>query len=197
MTKKNKWKDHYTDRAREERWLARSVYKIEEIDKKHHIICKGWRVLDLGCYPGSWSQYSIKKVGTKGQVVGLDLTKPEGFSAPNFRFIEADILTLDIEWLAQEIGPMHAVISDLAPKVTGIKVADTSRSMALAKRALEIAVAVLIKNGHFLCKVFEGEDLRAFKDRISSYFKQMRLIRPSATRKRSREVYMLGSKLIK
>ena len=79
MTKGNKWKDHYTERAREEKWLARSVYKLEEIDRKYRFIRRGCRLLDLGCYPGSWSQYCINKVGKRGEVVGLDIKEPEQF----------------------------------------------------------------------------------------------------------------------
>ncbi|MBW1912804.1 MAG: RlmE family RNA methyltransferase [Deltaproteobacteria bacterium] len=197
MTKGNTWKDHYTDRAREEKWLARSVYKLEEIDRKHRLIRSSCRLLDLGCYPGSWSQYCIKKVGGTGEVMGVDLKKPDRFSASNFRFIEADILTLDIQWLARKAGKRDAVISDLAPRTSGIRVADASRSLELTERAFEIALAVLKRNGHFLCKIFEGEDLKDFRNRSSSHFKQVQLIRPAAVRKRSREVYLLGSGFIR
>jgi 23S rRNA (uridine2552-2'-O)-methyltransferase len=192
MAKGDRWEDHYTRRARNEKWLARSVYKLEEIDRRFKLIRYGHQLLDLGCYPGSWSQYGIKKVGPKGEVVGVDLKEPNLLSAPNFRFLKGDVLTLDIEWLAKEVGLRDVVISDLAPQTTGIKIADTSRSMELAKRALEISLVVLKEQGHFLCKVFEGEDLKAFGDEFRKYFDQIRLIRPSAIRKGSREVYMLG-----
>ncbi len=186
------WEDHYTRRAREENWLARSVYKLEEIDKKYKIIRRGHRLLDLGCYPGSWSQYCSRKVGPKGEVVGIDLKKPDRFSAPNFRFLEADVLSLDPGRLADELGTRDVVISDLAPQTSGIHVADTSRSMELAKRALAIAVAVLDRGGCFLCKVFEGEDIQGLRDEMVRHFKAVRTIRPAAVRKASREVYLLG-----
>ena len=197
MVKREKWEDHYSRRARKEKWLARSVYKLEEIDRKFNIIGRGYLLLDLGCYPGSWSQYSINKVGPKGEVVGVDLKEPDHLSAPNFRFIKADVLALDIQWLAKEIGFRDAVISDLAPETTGIKIADTSRSMGLARRALEISLVLLKEKGHFLCKVFEGEDLKAFRNDFRRYFDQIRLIRPSAVRKGSREVYLLGLNFVK
>ena len=197
MAKRNKWEDHYTRRARDEKWVARSVYKLEEIDKKFQLIGSGHRLLDLGCYPGSWSQYGLKKVGPKGDVVGVDLKEPERFSAPNFRFIKADVLTLDIGWLAKETGVRDMVISDLAPPTTGIKLTDTSRSMELAKKALEISLALLKERGHFLSKVFEGEDMKAFGNDVRERFDQMRLIRPSAVRKGSKEIYLLGLGLVK
>ncbi len=197
MVKRNKWEDHYTRRARDEKYVARSVYKLEEIDRRFKLIGRGHRLLDLGCYPGSWSQYSLEKVGPKGEVVGVDLREPERLSAANFRFIKADVITLDIEWLAKEIELRDTVISDLAPQTTGIKVADTSRSMGLAKKALEISLLLLKEKGHFLSKVFEGEDLKAFRNEVKKRFGQMHLIRPSAVRKRSKEIYIVGLGLLK
>jgi 23S rRNA (uridine2552-2'-O)-methyltransferase len=173
--KANRWDDHYARRARDEKWLARSVFKLQEIDKKYKLIRKGDRLLDLGCYPGSWSQYGIKKVGSKGEVVGIDLTFPERLSSPNFMFIEYDILTMDNEC---------------------IRVTDVSRSMSLARRALGIALVLLKKKGHFVCKVFEGEDLKAFKSEMSTHFRKIQTFRPKSTRKRSREVYMVGLGLV-
>jgi 23S rRNA (uridine2552-2'-O)-methyltransferase len=197
MGKRNKWEDHYTRRARDEKWVARSVYKLEEIDRRFKLIARGHRLLDLGCYPGSWSQYSLAKVGPRGEVVGVDLIEPERFSVPHFRFIKADVLTLDIERLTKEIGFRDMVISDLAPQTTGIKLADTARSMELAKKALEISLALLKEKGHFLSKVFEGEDMKAFRNEVKEHFDQMRLIRPSAVRKGSKEIYLLGLGLVK
>ena len=192
MGTKNKWADHYSRRAKEEKWLARSVYKLEEIDRKYKLLYHKPLILDLGCYPGSWSQYCIKTIRKKGEVIGIDLKRPDQFSSPIFRFIEADILTSNIEWLARQIGKRDLVLSDMAPKTTGVSLADTSRSMELAQKALEIALTVLKKDGHFLCKIFEGEDLKSFTERSADHFRHVRLIRPEAIRKRSREVYVLG-----
>jgi len=196
MVKGNRWEDHYARRARGEKWLARSVYKLKDIDKKYHLLCRDHRVLDLGCYPGSWSQYSIERVGPKGVVMGVDLREPEGLRAQNFHFIKADILQLDKEMLAREIGPIDVVISDLAPQTTGVKVLDNSRSMELARKALDIATFVLTRDGHFLCKIFEGEDQKIFRDEFSRYFNKTRSLRPSAVRKGSREIYLLGLKFM-
>ena len=195
MAKRDTWEDHYTRRARSEKWLARSVYKLEEIDKKFKLIRHGHRVLDLGCSPGSWSQYCLKKTGPQGHVAGVDIEGPAALSAPNFRFIEGDILELDPKWLAKEIGPRDLVISDMAPQTSGIKVADASRSLELGNRALEIALIVLKKEGHLLCKVFQGEDQKSFKKEFGHCFDQLRLIRPSAVRKKSKEIYFLGLRL--
>ncbi|MGD9158739.1 MAG: RlmE family RNA methyltransferase [Desulfobacteraceae bacterium] len=196
MKKGNNWNDHYTKKAKEEKWLARSVYKLEEIDKKQRLIKNGDHVMDLGCYPGSWSQYVIKKVGKNGEVIGIDLLIPQKISAPNFTFIKGDILNLETEQLLKDAGEIDLLLSDMAPKTTGNKLTDCARSLELAKKALEIAIVLLKKNRHFLCKVFEGEDFKEFKDQAIKYFEQVRLIRPPAVRKRSREIYLLGIKKI-
>ena len=195
--KKNRWDDHYARRAREEKWLARSVYKLQEIDKKFGLIHKGDRLLDLGCHPGSWSQYGIKKVGPRGDVVGIDLNRTDLLSSSNFRFIQGDVLSLDLDRLLREIGPRDAVISDMAPQTTGVRLTDESRSLSLAKRAAEIALVLLKKKGRFVCKVFEGEDLRHFRTEISAHFRNVRVFRPQAVRKGSREVYLVGLGFVK
>jgi len=188
----NPWEDHYTRQARREKWLARSVYKLQEIDRRYRILRRGARVLDLGCYPGSWSQYCVRKVGPGGDVVGVDLKEPDHFTAPHFRFIAADVLMLDPAWLREEIGRRDAVLSDMAPRTTGIGVADVSRSMELARKALAVALGLLRPGGHCLSKVFEGEEIKMLRGEFSEHFGETRTVRPSAVRKSSREVYILG-----
>ncbi len=154
-------------------------------------------MLDLGCYPGSWSQYGIKKIGSTGKVTGIDISRPNKLSFPNFEFIRADIFLLDAAQLAEKIGPTSLVMSDLAPKTTGVKMVDVSRSMDLARRALEVAVLVLKKKGHFLCKVFEGEDLKSFRSEAFQHFGRVALFRSKAVRKGSKEIYLVGKGLKK
>ncbi|MBW2030622.1 MAG: RlmE family RNA methyltransferase [Deltaproteobacteria bacterium] len=192
MKKGNKWEDHYSRRAKQEKWLARSVYKLQEIDKRYRLVRRGDRVLDLGCYPGSWSQYLLKAAGKRGQVVGLDLLEPIHVRAANFRFIKGDIHSIDIRWLVEEIGPRDSVLSDLAPKTTGARATDAIRSLELAEKAMAIAIALLRHQGHFLCKVFEGEEVKGFREALSHYFGDTRAVRPAAVRKGSKEIYMLG-----
>lgn len=195
--KVNSWDDHYTRQARDERWRARSVYKLREMDEKFRLIHRGNRLLDLGCFPGSWSQYGLEKVGPRGEVVGIDLNRPGNFSFPNYRFIHGNVLSMDTDWLRREVGPRDVIMSDLAPKTTGMRLTDASRSMALAEKAAKIALALLKKKGHLVCKVFEGEELMPLRTEISVCFRQIRLFRPKATRKGSREIYLLGLNLIK
>jgi 23S rRNA (uridine2552-2'-O)-methyltransferase len=194
--KGNTWDDHYARRARKEHWLARSVYKLEEIDKKHRLIRPGDLILDLGCYPGSWSQYCLRRVGPHGEVVGVDLKEPDRLSGRNFRYIQADILDLEAERLRDEIGSRDVVLSDLAPQTSGIRVADATRSLRLAEAALRVGLSVLRKDGRFLCKIFEGAEIQAFRKEVFRHFRQGRTLRPAAVRKASREVYLLGLGLV-
>ena len=189
---KNRWADHYTRRAKKEKWLARSVYKLQEMDKRFRVIRKGDHVLDLGCNPGSWSQYALQQVGPSGEVVGVDLSPPEQLSSPYFRFILADALSVDMGWLIAQVGPRDVVLSDMAPQTTGSRWTDTSRSLSLARRAAEIALGLLKKKGHLICKVFEGEEIQAFKSEVAEGFNNVRIFRPTAVRKRSREVYLVA-----
>jgi 23S rRNA (uridine2552-2'-O)-methyltransferase len=122
----------------------------------------------------------------------VDLKKPDRFSSPRFRFIETDVLSLDVARLRELVGTRDLVISDLAPATSGIPVTDTSRSIELARHSLEIALAVLKKGGHFLCKVFEGPDVKAFRTELAEHFARVQAHRPSAVRKASREIYLLA-----
>lgn len=193
MAKVNTWDDHYARRAREEKWQARSVYKLEEIDRRFKLIPPGARLLDLGCSPGSWAQYALKKTGPRGHVVGVDLNIPGLPQVDNFRFIQADILSLDPDRLLHEIGQRDLVISDLAPGTTGIKSSDAARSAELVRSALGLACVLLKPGGHFLCKVFEGEDFQDLRREITESFEKIRSIRPKAVRKGSREIYLLAT----
>ncbi len=188
----NKWADYYTNRAKKENWLARSIFKLQEIDKKINLFSPGIKVLDLGCYPGSWSQYALKRIGKKGAVTGIDLFEPKRLKAENFYFIKADVLILDIEELKSHIGIQDVILSDMAPKTTGNSITDVARSLELSYRALEIASQILKKDGHFVCKVFEGEGFGEFKNAVSCLFKKTKLIRPKSIRKKSREIYIVG-----
>jgi 23S rRNA (uridine2552-2'-O)-methyltransferase len=190
----NRWADHYTRRAQQEKWLARSVYKLQEMDRRFRLLRKGDHVLDLGCSPGSWSQYALQQVGPKGEVAGVDLSPPEQLSSPHFRFIQADALSVDMEWLIAQVKPRDVVLSDMSPQTTGNRWTDASRSMTLARRASEIALTLLKKNGHFACKVFEGDEIQHFKSEMAEHFDRIRLFRPGAVRKGSREVYLIGLK---
>jgi 23S rRNA (uridine2552-2'-O)-methyltransferase len=183
--------DHYTKKAKSDGFAARSVYKLEEIQNKWRVISSGDKILDLGCAPGSWSRYAKQKVGVKGKVVGVDIQEVSGFVG---EFLLASVYDLDLEEVTSLLGgPPDVVISDMAPATTGDRFADHFRQIELATAALEIAVNTLAPNGHFVAKVFDGQDAPAFIQECRTRFKQVRRLKPKATRGRSVEFFVVAS----
>jgi len=190
--KHSRWEDHYSRRAKKERFPARSVYKLQEIQRKHHLIKKGDKVLDLGCAPGSWLLYAASLTGSKGQVVGIDL-KPVTEKVPSHvRIYAGDILALDDRFFESLGKDFNVVISDAAPATTGNKHVDSARSFNLCQAALSIAQILLIPGGSFVCKIFQGEDFKDFSDSVRSVFKSQKIFKPQASRKASKEIYIVG-----
>lgn len=197
MTKRGKgkkiWDDHYTLKAKKEKFSARSVYKLQEIQEKYHLIQSGSRVLDLGCSPGSWLQYTAQLVGKKGQVVGID-KKPVTLNLPPYvRVIQGDIFQLDASVEASLGSSYHAVLSDMAPATTGNKLVDSARSLDLCEAALAAARKYLRPGGSFVCKIFQGEDFKPFSETVRQSFKQHKIFKPQSSRKASKEIYIIGT----
>jgi 23S rRNA (uridine2552-2'-O)-methyltransferase len=204
--------DRFHQRAKLENYAARSVYKLEELDRRFDVIRRGDRVVDLGCAPGSWLQYLSRAVGKKGAVVGYDLEPLEVNPGTNVRaFVRSvDDLTpegvrLDLAALVAErkhqppptsVPPSFgadALISDMAPKLTGVRDADQARQVDLAQRALRLALTLLKPGGRFVAKLFQGRETDAFLLECKQAFSQVRLIKPEATREGSREVFVVAS----
>jgi 23S rRNA (uridine2552-2'-O)-methyltransferase len=187
--KKNQWQDHYTRRAKKERFPARSVYKLQEIQQKHQLIKKGYKVLDLGCAPGSWLLYAAKLTGDRGRVVGIDLKPVTGQFPAQAEIITADVFTLDVKSLGISF---NVVLSDMAPSTTGHKDVDAARSYNLCETALGIAQSVLLPGGSFACKIFQGPDFKAFTDIVKAGFKELTIFKPRSSRKASKEIFVIG-----
>jgi 23S rRNA (uridine2552-2'-O)-methyltransferase len=186
--------DYYAQKARSESYLARSVYKLQEIDQKFSLLRKGMNVLDLGASPGSWSQFASETVGDKGIVVGIDLT-PIPLVLPNARFFELDIYAPNLkDILASEGLPAvyDIVLSDMAPKTTGIRNTDQARSVALCEMALWVAQQYLKTGGHFVCKMFDNGESHAFKLQLKDQFEKVDILRPKSTRKESKEIFFIA-----
>ena len=191
-SKRNTWQDHYSRKAQKEKYPARSVYKLQEIQKKYRLIRKGDRVLDLGCSPGSWLAYAAELTGEGGRVVGIDL-KPVSIQLPaHVTVYKGDLLTPG-EALMEKLGQrFHAVISDMAPNTTGNKDVDAARSFDLCEAALTLSQEVLVPNGSFICKIFQGEMFTLFSDRVKACFNQQHIFKPQSSRKASKEIYIIG-----
>jgi 23S rRNA (uridine2552-2'-O)-methyltransferase len=186
------WQDHYTRRAKKEQYPARSVYKLQEIQKKFNLIQKSHNVLDLGCAPGAWLLYAGEVTGPRGTVVGIDL-KPVTINLPaHVKAYVGDALAPENPVFAEMKGEFQVVLSDLAPATTGMKDVDALRSYHLCQAALDIAGNRLMPGGAFVCKIFQGEDFKAFTEAVRSAFKQHKIFKPQSSRKASKEIYIIG-----
>jgi 23S rRNA (uridine2552-2'-O)-methyltransferase len=190
--KHNRWQDHYARRAKKEKFPARSVYKLKEMQQKYNLIKKGDKVLDLGCAPGSWLLYAAKLTGNKGGVVGIDL-KPVSEKFPSHvRVYRGDILSMDNELFKLTGKDFNVVLSDMSPATTGSRHVDSARSFNLCQAALSIAQETLVSGGSFVCKIFHGEDFKTFSDSVKQKFNRHKIFKPQSSRKASKEIYIIG-----
>ncbi len=190
---RNRWSDHYTRRAKRENFPARSVYKLQEMQRRYNLIRKGDRVLDLGCFPGSWLLYAAKLTTASGRVVGIDL-KPVTEKLPaQVTVFEGDVTTWT-DGLAEQVGGnYHVVLSDMAPATTGQKDVDAARSHRLCRTALQFADELLRPGGNFACKIFQGSEFAEFSNAVKKRFKTERIYKPRSSRKTSKEIYIIGT----
>ena len=189
-------KDHFFKKAKDLNFAARSVFKLEEIDQKFKIFQPKQNVLDLGAAPGSWSQYASKIIGPSGRILGIDLATIE-IKLKNASFVQADLRDLNLAEIIKENGftaPFDVVMSDMAPRTTGIRVTDQTRSFELCDLALQVAQRFLKKDGHFICKLFHSDDFNTLKEMIKKDFKRFEAVKPDATRKISKEIFLVGLK---
>jgi len=186
--------DHYARKAKKEHFLARSVYKLEEIDKRFRLLKPGQFLLDLGCSPGSWSQFASQKLGMKGKIMGIDLTAMK-IQLPNAVFIQGNILETNLDELLKTHEmpeKLDGVISDMAPKTTGIRFTDQCRSLELCEMALYYARMYLKPGGYFICKIFDGPDIQHFRADMKKSFRKIEMVKPESTRKESKEFFFIG-----
>ncbi len=186
-------RDRFYQKAKKEGFRARSAFKLDEIQRRFHILRPGGRVLDLGAAPGGWCQIAAREVGPKGFVLGIDL-EPIPALPPPARTWVADAFAPElIERLRSEGRfPYDAVLSDLAPRTSGIHGVDEARSLELAGRALSLALQVLKPSGALVVKVFMGGDFEEFLRTCRRAFRAVRVVRPEASVARgSKEVYLV------
>lgn len=184
--------DRYFKQAKREGKLARSVYKLEELNKKDHLFGRGDSVLDLGASPGSWLEYIIETVGPDGLACAVDI-KPihKKFKGrAEFKLMDARTMTGD-EFKAYTPA-FKAVVSDMAPNTSGIRITDQMRSLELCEQVVALAEKLLAKDGNLVCKMFYGAETEAFRARVGTLFKTAKLRKPDACRDESIETYVIG-----
>ncbi len=187
-----KVKDYYFQKAKAQGYVARSIYKLEEINQKHRIIKPGNRVVDLGCYPGSWMQYINQAVGNSGLVVGVDLNEITIPLKKNMIFLQSDIGELDIDSLGQYANIFDVICSDMAPKTTGTKSIDAERSYQLCQMAELVAQKWLITGGNLVVKIFQGAPMDRLIAELKENYQTVKRFKPKSSRNESVEIFVLG-----
>ena len=186
--------DRYFKKAKEDGYRARSAYKLDEIQKRFHIIKNGDKALDLGAAPGSFMQLISKIIGEKGLVIGIDLKPINELKKPNAKSYQGDIFDKKIYdgILAENgISEFDVITSDLAPSTTGIKSVDAGRSFQLNEQVLKVAEKYLKKGGHVVMKTFPGADYSELIKLAKKQFRNVKILKPQAVRQSSREVYII------
>lgn len=173
---------------------ARSVFKLEEIQKRWSPIKRGSAVLDVGAAPGSWTLYTLKALGQGTRVTAVDL-KPLSITAPKnttLRFLQGDVFSKEAADFLSEGEPYGCVLSDAAPSTSGNRLVDARKSYDLVMRVIDLAEKWLKPGGNLVVKVFQGGDEGEIRDRIKSLFHEEKTFKPKAVRNESMEIYMLG-----
>jgi 23S rRNA (uridine2552-2'-O)-methyltransferase len=189
-----KLRDTYYKKAKHQGYRSRAAYKLLELQERFRIFKTGQFVVDLGAAPGGWIQVAAMLVGPNGKVIGVDLQPIEPFHQKNIIVAQADITASETEQRIMEyLGrPADSVISDVAPKLTGIRDTDEARSLELNRTALEAAKRLLRAGGSFLIKSFVSEELRIFSAELEQQFGSVQRTRPEASRKGSSEIYFVA-----
>ena len=187
-----RWNDDpFTKKARDENFAARSVYKLEEIHRRERVLQNAKLVLDLGAAPGSWTQYCLKTL-PQAEIIAVDLS-PLTVKDPRVTFFQEDIESVTLD-AAVAGRPVDVVLSDMAPKTSGIPASDVALSFELAAMAVRACDRFLRRGGNFVAKLFMGESDKEFEALLKARFEEVRLLRPESTRKHSREIFFIGKR---
>ena len=189
-------KDPYVKQSQVDGYRSRASYKLLEIVEKDRLIRSGMTVVDLGSAPGGWSQVAARLVGHTGRVHALDLLPMDSIAGVDFiqgDFTEEGIFDELLKLI--ENRPVDLVISDMAPNLSGNKAVDQPAVMYLAELAVELAEKVLTSDGVFIAKLFQGQGFDPFVLQVRTLFNGVSIIKPDASRSRSREVYLVAKGL--
>ncbi|MBH3309092.1 23S rRNA (uridine(2552)-2'-O)-methyltransferase RlmE [Pseudomonas mosselii] len=185
--------DPFVKQAQKDGYRSRASYKLLEIQEKDRLIRPGMSVIDLGAAPGGWSQVTSRLIGGQGRLIASDILEMD--SIPDVTFIQGDFTQGEVlQQILQAVGDSHVdlVISDMAPNMSGTPAVDMPRAMFLCELALDLATRVLKPGGDFLIKIFQGEGFDMYLKDVRSKFDKVQMRKPSSSRDRSREQYLLG-----
>ncbi|WP_049899195.1 23S rRNA (uridine(2552)-2'-O)-methyltransferase [Natrinema sp. J7-1] len=188
-------RDHYYNKAKQEGYRSRAAYKLKQLDRLENVIDRGDTVVDLGAAPGGWLEVAAEEVGPEGNVIGVDFQRIDDFEDhDNVETLRGDMTEDKTRKRVVDAadGSVDAVISDMAPNMSGEYSLDQARSLHLARQAFETAVELLDSGGDFVVKVFEGPDVDDFRADAEAEFQYVRATSPKASRDESSEVYFIG-----
>ncbi|WP_255151617.1 23S rRNA (uridine(2552)-2'-O)-methyltransferase [Halorarius halobius] len=188
-------KDEYYNRAKQEGYRSRSAYKLKQLHEDAGVVQPGDTVVDLGAAPGGWLQVAAELAGEEGQVVGVDLQRIDAVErgGASVETIRGDMTEESTrQQVRDRVGEADAVVSDMAPNMTGEYNLDHARSVYLARQAFETATEVLGAGGDFVAKVFEGPDTDDLRADVDREFEYVRTVHPPASRDSSSELYLVG-----
>jgi 23S rRNA (uridine2552-2'-O)-methyltransferase len=187
-------KDTYYRRARAAGYRARSAYKLAELDRRYGLLRRGDFVVDLGAWPGAWLQVTLERIGPEGRVVGVDLVPVEPLPAPNVALVKGDVAAPETSETVRGLLGRAAdvVLSDLAPKLTGIRATDEARLAALAEAMIGALPRLLRPGGRLLTKLFMTPDYETLLGELRTRFARVTTTRPEASRRGSAELYVIG-----
>jgi 23S rRNA (uridine2552-2'-O)-methyltransferase len=192
-------KDAFHQRAKREGFRSRAAYKLQELNRDQRLLRAGDRVADLGCWPGGWLQVAAAAVGPRGRVVGVDLAAIDPpIASENVIAFQADLTQATVAARILEAlgGQADAVLSDAAPKLTGIRATDRAHEEALLEAIEALLPALLRPGGSLLAKMLEGPEAQAIAKRLRARFGSARITKSEATRKGSSEKYLIGKEFI-
>lgn len=187
--------DPYVQKARREGYRSRAVYKLEELDQRDRLLKPGISIVDLGAAPGGWCQYIERRLGDRVRIVATDILPMDPVAGTNFTFVQGDFREAGVlQRIEAAVGEARVdlVLSDMAPNISGVDVADQAGSVYLAELALEFAKARLKPGGVFVTKLFQGEGFDEFLKTLRQAFAKVVLRKPKASRPRSREIYLVA-----
>jgi len=185
--------DPFVKQAQKDGYRSRASYKLLEIQEKDRLIRPGMSVIDLGAAPGGWSQVTSRLIGGQGRLIASDILEMD--SIPDVTFIQGDFTQDEVlQQILDAVGDSHVdlVISDMAPNMSGTPEVDMPRAMFLCELALDLATRVLKPGGDFLIKIFQGEGFDMYLKDVRTKFGKVQMRKPSSSRDRSREQYLLG-----
>lgn len=185
-------KDHFYRKARKEGLRSRAGFKLDELDQRFSLLRRGMKVVDLGCWPGAWLQVASRMVGNEGRVVGVDLAPSEALPGGNVEILHGDATEADVQERIGTLleGPADVVLSDMAPKLSGIKHADAARHAELVRVAMAVARRLLVPDGAFVAKLFMDAEYQALMQELRAGFGAVKTAKLGSTRQHSSELYV-------